>query len=832
MTTRGGGFQQLYYTSCEHGLSGFSGFQFNAVSAGTSAETMHIVEALAGYDPPHTLAESDTPHQLAQCPVNLCFVPSDGRATALCVRYVGRDSARRFGNYFAHALHSEDFTAAGGGALGIELWRSAVWRAEVARGTEIPTLGGALPTGPLDHRSVRAFLHDHPHLHQLEHLLAAVFTALAEERSVVVVDDTADRIAHWFATVSYLLPPPLARQLSFTTYQFRPSRSRLHLIGTVPGAKLDIGPDDQDAYTVFDFTAGRFPTDLPVHHLVHLLARIGIGAISAVWSWTADYADGSERQLGDWHAPVAAAAAAGGIPLTPADVTAVSHWIAAAEHLGPRRAVVARDIYLKHRTLDHDQLAALSAAALIGGDRALHDELEGKLYDSRMRSYLTDPDNATEPVPITDPTVRRNATELWQTLLDGTEGARQQIRLLLWARKAGLTPATDTVARVCRELTDTLLSSTALLGAKPALARETEQLLLLQPTFREAVVAGVADLVATRGGHHQLFAQFPAHLLKERDLADNPELLEHYWLTQRERDPQGNVELMFRILAVRRQAFPDAALLRCLWRHQPWTHREAIEIARTLPAGAPEDGALGEWLDRAVRADIDSEAELDDCLRLCALLTAPAKARWLRPAAKETVATTRELDSLLRSTQEATLLARHFTSESAQLMAPARALKRFRLVDTLLRLPADPSALPTTVERLGFRTADSYLRAVHTAVVRGGRVSEVLLSHVAGLALIDPRSRLQETHLHLVSAIQRHTADRWRVEDTERLAQRLRPHDPVCADAYLSSAQRRLSTSRKLVRRLSRRGPTDLDPPAGPGGKGGERDGGSRGETP
>src|SRR5262245_62012534 len=101
--------EQLYYTSCEQGLSGFSGFQFNAVSPGAGADVMHAVEALAGYEPPRSMLSSDTPEDLARCPVNLCFVPEEAGATVLCARYVGRDSAQRFGNYFAHALYTTDF---------------------------------------------------------------------------------------------------------------------------------------------------------------------------------------------------------------------------------------------------------------------------------------------------------------------------------------------------------------------------------------------------------------------------------------------------------------------------------------------------------------------------------------------------------------------------------------------------------------------------------------------------------------------------------------------------------------------------------------------------
>ena len=77
-----------------------------------------------------------------------------------------------------------------------------MWTTRVADTTEIPELPAPLPRGPLSPRVARAFLRAHPHAEQLPALLAAVFAALAEDGSVVVIDDTTDRIAHWFATVS------------------------------------------------------------------------------------------------------------------------------------------------------------------------------------------------------------------------------------------------------------------------------------------------------------------------------------------------------------------------------------------------------------------------------------------------------------------------------------------------------------------------------------------------------------------------------------------------------------------------------------------------------
>ncbi|WP_329383799.1 GTPase-associated protein 1-related protein [Streptomyces sp. NBC_01716] len=808
-------FQQLYYTSCEHGLSGSSGFQFNAVSEQVSAETRNRVEGLAGYEPPRSLVESDTPELLDRCPVNLCHTPGRrGGATTLCVRYVGRDSARRFGNYFAHALHTEgEFTADSGGLLAIELWNSPVWTARVAGTTEIPELPGPLSRGPLSPRSARAFLRTHPYAEQLPALLAAVLAALAEDGSVVVIDDTTDRIAHWFATVSYFLPPPLADTLSFATYLFRPTRSRLHLIGTVPEARPDFRPDDEDSYTVFDFSAGRFPEVVPTHHLVRLLIRIGVGSIRSVWSWTAEYTHGQERALGDWHAPVAAAAAAGGIELTDADVGAVIDWLADAGHLGPRRATVAADIHHKYRDLDDARLAALSAAADAGGDAALHQELEGKLHQSRIRAYVTGVANAPGPVPITRPAEREQATTLWQRLLGEAADSRQRVRLLLWAVGARIDPAPELLAAQSLELARALLGAS---GAGPGLREEVTRLVRALPEFRAALATSVQEVLAERGGQEQLFAQFPATLLSEQDLGGRPGLLEHYWRARAERKPARTVDLLFRILEVRGQAWPDGELLRGLWR-QPspaWTHEEATEIARRLPSEQPVDeevdDAVGEWFDRAMKQEVRDERGLRACLVLCDALAAPGRQSWLRAVTQECVRTTLRLDAALREATEATALARTFRIPQIDAWAAPRALKHYRLLPAMLRLPADPARLRTEISEFGFSLADGYLRAVQRAAVATGPVDEVLFSHVTGvIAVSRERAALPQAHLEIVQAVRLHTAHHWRSEDLARLSRALRPYDTRLADAYQECAENRLGRMKKWSRKLTQRGSSD-----------------------
>lgn len=807
------GFQQLYYTSCEHGLSGSSGFQFNAVSERVSAETRHRVEGLAGYEPPRALVESDAPELLARCPVNLCHTPGrQGGVTTLCVRYVGRDSARRFGNYFAHALYTEgDFTRDSGGLLAIELWDSPLWTSRVAATTEIPELRAPLPRGPLSPRSVRGFLRAHPHADQLPALLAAVFAALAEDGSVVVVDESTDRIAHWFAAVSYLLPPATARALSFATYAFRPARSRLHLIGSVPGANLSFGPDDEESYTVFDFADGRFPEVVPTHAVVRLLTRIGVGSIRSVWSWTADYADGAEHDLGDWHAPVAAAAAAGGIELDGPDVRAVIDWLPGAGHLGPRGAAVAADLHAKHRDLDDDQLAALSSAAEAGGDTALHRELERKLHRSRIRAYVTGTGNEQAPVPLTDPAERKEGTALWRGLVDEAVTIRQRVRLLLWAQGAGLAAPPELLAAL------SLDAARALLGvsdAGTALEQEVAYLVRALPAFRTALATAVQEVLNARGGQEQLFAQFPAQLLKEADLAGQPRLLEYYWRAQAERQPTRTVELLFRILEVRGEHTPDAELLRGLWR-QPspaWRHEEAIEIAERLPVDRTPGDAVGEWFDRSVKQDIADRRALDSCLLLCETLSTARRYAWLKPATQDCVVTTLELHAALTGTTEATALAREFRRPQVDAWAPTRALKNFLLVPTMLRLPADPALLARDIEQFGFTVTGAYLSSVQKAVVSlpASRVSDVLFTHLTGLIkAYGARARLPHTHWETVGAVHLHLARHWPAAHLERMSRALERYHSDLAGVYAEYAEQRLGRLQKWNRKRSRRRPPD-----------------------
>ncbi|NGN63559.1 hypothetical protein G5C51_06520 [Streptomyces sp. A7024] len=807
--------EQLYYTSCEQGLSGFSGFQFNAVSSGVRADVMHAVEALAGYEPPRSMLNSDSPEDLARCPVNLCFVPESGDdekgATVLCARYVGRDSAQRFGNYFAHALHTSDFDRDGDGLLGIELWGSPEWTASPVAENEIPPLPGPPRPGPLTPEAADEFVAAEPHAAaQLPHLLAAAFSALHERRTVVVVDSTTERIAHWFAAVCYLLPPPLARRLSFATYAHKPGRSRLHLIGAVPGTRIDIGPDDHDVYRVFDFAAGHFPPDgeIPVHHLVRLLLRVGVRQASAVWSWTDAYTSGEERYQGDWHAPFAAAAATGGMELRPADVRAVALWAPEAAHAGELRAEAARDIYLRYPDLDDEELAGLSRAAADGGDAELHQEIEGRLYASRMRAAMhgTAP-GAPPPVRLADPVLRERAAADWTELLREADD-QQAVRLHLWALDSRLPVPQGYAWPALERLARSLLEATATRSAPDGHRGEVRRLFHASPDFRSALADAVGDLLGQRPGQQGVLLQFPGDLLGEGDLAGRPELLRHYWVAQTERRPDRAVEHLLRILRLTGAATPDAELLRDLWPYRRWTVTEAIAFVRRLHPDAVIGPAAVEWLEAALQKEPQTEDELRPSLELCELLTDPRRIAWLSTQAVSCVAAVEQLNGLLNGTATAQQLADGFTAVKTDRWGPARALVHLRLPGALMARPVDPREVRTFLARFPDRTVVSYLKQLLAATRSGKRATPAVLDHVTGLELILKRYRtgLPLLYQDYVAAICEHAEQEWDVRDTELLAAALRPHHGPSAQRVNAIAAERLGAARKLARRLRGKG--------------------------
>ena len=289
-------FQQLYYTSCEHGLAGYGGYQFNAITPGIPPAVLREVEERTVYEPPRC-AGRPRPDDPEAYPVAFSYGMSEatGMAIAAHVVFTGTDYSGRPGNYFVHALVTSTPERDFGPLLPAELWGAELWRTVPVGGTELPELPGPLP--PRRHRPAgRPGVPRRPG--------GGGRPARAADRggpgdepesgpSWWSSHDVTEN-AWWIAAVSYLLGEHLAHQMTFTTYSHRPGYSRYHLTGVLP----DTLPPGADAsFQMFDFAAGRTPGH-DIHPLAALLASTGVMAAGGLWRQAAAFASGAEERPG------------------------------------------------------------------------------------------------------------------------------------------------------------------------------------------------------------------------------------------------------------------------------------------------------------------------------------------------------------------------------------------------------------------------------------------------------------------------------------------------------------------------------------------------------
>ncbi|WP_051735597.1 GTPase-associated protein 1-related protein [Streptomyces sp. NRRL B-3229] len=808
------GLQQMYYTSCERGLTGYAGYQFNAVSDGVSAETLREVEALVAYEPPQSLVYSDDPADLERCPVNLCFVPGRPGESAVtaCVRYVGRDPSQRFGNYFAHALGHPDVTGEADALLPIELWDSPEWASRPVADIRLPELPAPPRPGPLSPAGVDRFLRGHPYADRLPRLVSAVLSALTEDRTVLVIDSSSEAVAHWFAAVCYLLPPPLARTLSFATYLSRPERSRLRLVGTVPEIRVGLGPDTQDAFHVFDLVSGRTP-DIPEHPLAGLLARVGVPTAQTFWSWTNDYVSGREHDPQDWYAPAVAAAVSGGTALDDAEVASLVGWLDTCDHLPPDvLAAVVRDLY-RQRKLSADQLTALSRIARATHDTELVEQIQGEQLETEMRRHLADDPTAAEPVPIRDPVLRRQATARFVDLLRDCDD-RQGVRLLLWASAARLEPEHDTLVHKSAEITRALLDRTVTARVDERFRAGLTQVAARWPGFREGMVLALSDQLAEQPHHFpELLRGLPGELLREGDLADHPALREHHLIARAGLEPERTAHSLVRVLMLREPPLLDSELLRKLWPSGRWTHEEALEVVSMLPSSVQVDESAAKWLETVFARDIHDHDELVLCLELCTLMTSPDRLSWLPRETRECVRSAVRVAELLARPRASGLL--HVAqSQWPPLWQPVIALRRTRLPRALLECPGTPREISLVLLEMGDRTTSDYLHLVCRAAAAPTPVSRrnILAAVAAQRSVSTSQKELVEQALEIVER-------EWKPADLDLLANEVRPLDRSLAERLARRAEQKRARWYKPKRARKREpgaGTPDADKPESP----------------
>jgi hypothetical protein len=541
-------FQQLYYTSCEHGLAGYGGYQFNAVTPGVAPAVLREVEERTVYEPPRWLLAG--PHPDDAYPVALSYGMSEATGSAIATQavFTGADYSGRPGNYFVHALVTgtpdQDF----GALLPAELWASELWRTRPVEDTDLPALPGPPARGVIDRPGTQAFLDSREAGDVLPELLTAVGRAMAGERPVLMAAHDATENAWWIAAVSYLLGTRLAHRLTFTTYSHRPSYARYHLVGVLPG--MVPAADSQ----LFDLAAGHTPGG-GVHPLAALLASAGVMAAPGLWQQAAVFASGTEEDLDEWLPPVAVAAGVLGRPLSAHEADEVAGWLPAAAGWLPAQVTdVGLGVALAQPA---DTLTARRLMGLLGLARRLPSPARAghleRLLAGRAIAQLSAAEPAT-PVSLTGPAAEAAGARAIKLLDTATPAAA--IAVLEWAAASGVMIGEGELERYGRARLDPALpepEAPRLLRCYPAVLRGLLERLAAEPP----PVTG-ALLRGPLGG-----------LLKRDDLAGHPELTELWLIQSVARGDREPLQAFDEIVDVRdgaqRTPRVDGALLRLLW---------------------------------------------------------------------------------------------------------------------------------------------------------------------------------------------------------------------------------------------------------------------------
>lgn len=602
-------FQQLYYTSCERGVGGYAGFQFNAMSPGAGTRVMREVEQLTVYELP---SWDSSP---ADAPVNLCHVRDAARGSTITanVVYAGADFSGRAGNYFAHALVTDSPDKDFGGLLPVELWESSVWARAEADSTTLPAIAAALPRGSFDRPTVAAFLSNQADAGiVLARLLSAVDTVMKEGRSLILWTSTSTENAYWIAAVSYLMQAERAREMSFYTYTRRPAQCRAHVIGTVPGTVTSAAAL-ADNFRVFDLIAHTMP-DVDIHPLAELLAQVGVLRAAGLWRQAATLAEGTERTFDAWYPVALAAAGLLGIePLPSGAVDAMAGWLGTVPTrsvplAGPHIETVLTVLLDHQDELADDQLRPLLSAAKAAGAVGQLQRLELMLV-TRAMTQLEHGRPPQAPTRLETVAGILLAVAGCEELL-GPADAPAVMTVLDWAREAALSLDERLVER-CGEVVGRALP-----------AAEGDRRVVLIGRAYPAFARGLGEYLAEAGREtaERLLRGVAGELLDSSDLSANPELREIMLIQDvrfRQLPPMMALREVVELRTSPEQALSDVYLLARLWPEGLLTVREAAGLLSLLDGEAHPTPAV-ELLNRSLQGTRmvgDVDAWLDLCAR-------------------------------------------------------------------------------------------------------------------------------------------------------------------------------------------------------------------------
>lgn len=601
-------FLQLHYTSCENGLSGYSGFQFCALTQGVSRAMMREVERQTIYEPPTIELATGQ-----QTPVNLLYMYDEGLAAVIIARieFTGLDFSNRLGNYFVHALVSTNPEDDLRSLLPVELWDAPFWQSSQGADTELPPLDSPPPLGPVTRQAVLASGVCTPE--QLAIVATVADQALNAGRQLLLVGKDTGTMCRCIAAAAYLLGPGSARRLTFSTYSYDPLRGRTHVVCTVEDTRR-LTTERTVGFHIVDLVTGKLP-DVPPCPAAILLARLGVVAAAGIWCLAGSLGAAPELPLSEAIAVLASAALIRGEPLTPDEASIAIEWLSAAadegitgEHLAAAVSASLSQPLAELPAPRKQQLIALAERAdsrreQVGGTAraAGADSLTSRLEVAMVAGAMDAADEGRPlgvAIALHQPAALLAAAEHCGARL-ATADAAQALDLLAWASAAGANPASEVIRHVGR---DAIVSGLVAMAELPGLADAARA----WPDLRAGMADGIAAL--PEADQQRLIAGTVAGNFLPEDFAGHRELGEEWVITQARTGAISPVAALTHVMTFRRTWQPDPVvdetLIGRLWPKKQWTVAEAVQVTG-LPPGEigtePVTSRLAALLDRVPR---------------------------------------------------------------------------------------------------------------------------------------------------------------------------------------------------------------------------------------
>jgi len=251
------GKYQIIYTSCKRGISGFSeGLQVFSHSPRIPGKLSDYVKGLLTYQAPsrvHGHRENSV-----RMPQAFMFRRMPNSVYGVVLKsYLNRDHTGRLtANYISHALIVDELKCYPAELYGSGMWQENIDQEDVNNSNVPPLLPVPVITRGryLSLENVKDFLDD-SRVWVFKKMLASLLCFNATGKRVVVCD-TPENIIMWISALHYTLPMHIAQEVSFSTYEYDPSRSYCRICGAVPIGTA-YNPDENN------FTFDLFKNHIP-----------------------------------------------------------------------------------------------------------------------------------------------------------------------------------------------------------------------------------------------------------------------------------------------------------------------------------------------------------------------------------------------------------------------------------------------------------------------------------------------------------------------------------------------------------------------------------------